>query len=61
MDGEIKAEVDAAVKIAKTEAEVGMDDLAGDIYVNNLEGKIRGTVPWVHYEHKRFGPAVNTP
>lgn len=59
MDGEIKSEVDAAVKIAKAEAEVGMDELAGDIYVNNLEGKIRGTLPWQMLEHKRIGPAVN--
>ncbi|XP_046667981.1 pyruvate dehydrogenase E1 component subunit alpha type II, mitochondrial-like isoform X2 [Homalodisca vitripennis] len=59
LDGEIKAIVDAAVKQAKSDAEVGMDDLAGDIYVNNLEGKIRGTVPWHQLEHKRIGTAAN--
>jgi len=58
-DGEIKTEVDAAVKIAKSEAEIGMEELTGDIYVENLEGKIRGVVPWQLYDHKRVGKAVN--
>lgn len=59
MDSEIKDEVDAASKIAKTEAEIPMEELAGDVYASNLEGKIRGTLPWNHWEHKRLGPAVN--
>lgn len=59
LDGEIKTLVDAAVKIAKTEGEIGMEELTGDIYTNNLEGKIRGTLPWHQLDHKRIGPAVN--
>lgn len=51
--------MDSAIKIAKTEAEIGMEELTGDIYVNNLEGKIRGTLPWQSLEHKRIGPALN--
>lgn len=58
-DGEIKAQVDAAVKSSKTDPEIGMDELPADIYVENLEGKIRGTLPWQLLDHKRIGPAVN--
>ncbi|XP_054258724.1 probable pyruvate dehydrogenase E1 component subunit alpha, mitochondrial isoform X2 [Macrosteles quadrilineatus] len=58
-DGEIKAQVDAAVKSAKSDPEIGMDELPADIYVENLEGKIRGVLPWQLLDHKRIGPAVN--
>jgi len=59
LDGEIKAEVDAATKLAKSDPEIGIDELTADIYVENLEGKIRGTLPWQLLDHKRIGPAVN--
>lgn len=58
-DGEIKATVDAAVKIAKSECEVGPEELTGDIYCNNLEPYIRGTIPWDKHKHIRIGAAVN--
>lgn len=58
-DGEIKAEVDAAVKISKADVEVGPEELTGDIYCNNLEPYIRGTIPWHKHKHIRIGAAVN--
>nr|XP_018907664.1 PREDICTED: probable pyruvate dehydrogenase E1 component subunit alpha, mitochondrial [Bemisia tabaci] len=59
VDGDVKSEVDKAAKIAKSDAETGSDDLAGDIYVVNLEPKIRGVHPWSTIQHKRIGPALN--
>ncbi|RZF41600.1 hypothetical protein LSTR_LSTR000314 [Laodelphax striatellus] len=51
IDVEVKAEVDAAVKIAKSEAEIGLDELANDIYSNDLEKEIRSTTPFLFYKH----------
>lgn len=59
IDGKIRAEIDDATKKAKADKEVGMDEFAGDIYANNLEGKIRGLSIWDQHVHKRVGPAVN--
>ncbi|XP_075216303.1 pyruvate dehydrogenase E1 component subunit alpha, mitochondrial-like [Lycorma delicatula] len=59
MDGEIKGKIDEAVKLAKADVEVGMDELTADIYANELESNVRGTTPWVTYKHKRIGKAVN--
>lgn len=59
IDTNIRAEIDEATKKAKTEKEIGLDELAADIYVTNLEGPIRGLSIFESYEHKRIGPAVN--
>lgn len=59
MDGEIKGIVDEAVKKAKTDVEIGMDELTADIYVNELERDVRGTTPFQPFTHKRIGQAFN--
>lgn len=59
IEGDIRTSVDEATKRSKSEKEVGFDDLAGDIYSVNLEGKIRGVTPFAPLDHKRIGPAVN--
>lgn len=51
--------MDEAVKKAKVDVEVGMDELPADIYALNLEGPIRNVTPFNPLEHKRIGPAVN--
>ncbi|CAG9571818.1 unnamed protein product [Danaus chrysippus] len=53
IDTKIRKEVDEAVKMAKSEPEVGPEELAGDIYYKNLEPFIRGVQPnspLQHYE-----------
>merc|ERR1712024_245948 len=42
---DVKKAVDADVKKAKTDGEIGAEELFYDIYENNLEGKIRGVAP----------------
>merc|ERR1711936_1353209 len=56
---EVKKAVDADVKKAKTDGEIGAEELFYDIYENNLEGKIRGVAPWDQHEHKKTQVAQN--
>ncbi|XP_066254408.1 pyruvate dehydrogenase E1 component subunit alpha, mitochondrial-like isoform X1 [Euwallacea similis] len=59
IDAKIRTEVDEATKKAKADKEVGLDELAADIYAHNLEGDIRGISLFQPLKHKRLGPAVN--
>nr|XP_018905908.1 PREDICTED: probable pyruvate dehydrogenase E1 component subunit alpha, mitochondrial isoform X1 [Bemisia tabaci]XP_018905910.1 PREDICTED: probable pyruvate dehydrogenase E1 component subunit alpha, mitochondrial isoform X3 [Bemisia tabaci] len=59
IDAEIKKEVDAANKTAKEDTEITMEEIAGDVYSNTLEPKIRNITPWNPLTHKRVGPALN--
>merc|ERR1711887_480175 len=55
----VKKAVDADVKKAKSDGEIGAEELFYDIYENNLEGKIRGVAPWDQHEHKKTQVAAN--
>merc|ERR1719356_623905 len=56
---DVKKAVDADVKKAKTDGEIGAEELFYDIYENNLEGTIRGIAPWDQHEHKKTQVAQN--
>ena len=51
--------MDEDVKKAKSDKEIGLDEMVTDIYADNKESIIRGTTPWDHYQHKTLGTAVN--
>jgi len=51
--------VDAATKIAKNEPEIGIEELAADIYSVNLETQIRNILPNEALKHTNVGPAKN--
>jgi len=55
----VKKAVDADVKKAKSDGEIGAEELFYDIYENNLEGTIRGIAPWDQHAHKKTQSAVN--
>ena len=55
----IKKEVDAEVKKAKTDPEIGVEELFNDTYENNLGGDIRGLLPWEKHPHKKTQKAIN--
>uniref|UniRef100_A0A8D8TZ25 Pyruvate dehydrogenase E1 component subunit alpha n=1 Tax=Cacopsylla melanoneura TaxID=428564 RepID=A0A8D8TZ25_9HEMI len=59
IDTEVKAEIDATLKKARADVEIGPDELTGDIYAEPLESAIRGTTPFNTFTHKRIGKAVN--
>ncbi|KAK2715736.1 hypothetical protein QYM36_010342 [Artemia franciscana] len=59
IDLEVRQTVDDATKQAKVDPEVGIDDLAGDIYSLPIETKIRGVTSFDTINHKRIGRAVN--
>lgn len=56
---EVRKSVDADVKKAKTDPEIGVEELYYDVYEENLQGKIRGLTPWDKHEHKKTQKAIN--
>ena len=59
MEQEIRKSVDADVKKAKSDPEIGVEELYYDVYENNLEGKLRGLLPGEKHEHKKTQKALN--
>merc|ERR1712106_1253092 len=59
IETEVKKSVDADVKKAKNDGEIGTEELFYDIYENNLGGEIRGIAPWDKHEHKKTQTAIN--
>jgi hypothetical protein len=59
LDNEIRVTIDEAVKKAKTDNEIGLNELTCDIYSAPLEVTVRGITPWNNLENKRLGPAIN--
>lgn len=59
IETEIRVKVDEATKKAKTDAEIGMEELAADVYAAPLESALKGTTPWNAHTLKRVGAAVN--
>ena len=56
---QVRQLVDADVKKAKTDGEIGAEELYYDVYENNLEGKLRGIAPWDKHDHKKTQVAQN--
>jgi pyruvate dehydrogenase E1 component alpha subunit len=51
IDAKVRTEVDEATKLAKTDAEIGVEELSGDIYYNNVHTEIRGILPSAPLKH----------
>ena len=56
---DVKKQVDEDVKKAKSDTEIGVEELFFDMYEDNLQGKIRGIAPWDKHEHKKTQKAQN--
>ena len=52
--------IDEAVKRAKSDKEIGLDELAADICVDPIDNRIRGVTAFDTLNHKRIGAAVNS-
>lgn len=59
IDQDVRQVIDDAVKRAKSDKEIGLDELTADISVNMIDNRIRGVTPFDVLPHKRIGPAVN--
>ncbi|XP_076041504.1 putative pyruvate dehydrogenase E1 component subunit alpha, mitochondrial isoform X2 [Oratosquilla oratoria] len=59
IDQEVRKEVDENVKLAKTDKEIPVQELAADVYSNPLEENIRGTTPFDSYTHQRIAQPFN--
>ncbi|KAI1294829.1 putative pyruvate dehydrogenase E1 component subunit alpha, mitochondrial [Halotydeus destructor] len=59
IDADIKKEIDEATKLARTDAEIPVEELYGDIYVNPLEEKIRGITPFTEHRHIKVRAPIN--
>lgn len=53
IDLTVRKEVDADVKKAKSDGEIGVEELYYDVYEQNLEGDLRGLTPWDLHKHKK--------
>ena len=56
---DVKKQVDEDVKKAKSDGEIGVEELFFDMYEENLQGKIRGITPWDKHDHKKTKTAQN--
>merc|ERR1712227_652755 len=54
LEMEVRKSVDADVKRAKTDPEIGVEELYYDVYENNLQGQIRGLLPWENMSIKKL-------
>lgn len=54
IDAEIKSEIDDAVKAARSDGEIGLEELYGDVYANPLETNIRGMTPFTSHQHLKI-------
>ena len=59
IDTDVRKEVDEAVKIAKTDKEIAVQELAADVYSEPIETVIRGTTPFDPYNHQRLSKIIN--
>lgn len=59
IDTEVRKEVDESVKVAKTDKEIPVQELAADVYLNPLETTIRGCTPFDPYTHQRISKVIN--
>ncbi|CAG7826365.1 unnamed protein product [Allacma fusca] len=59
IDTSVREEIDKAVKASKSDSEIGLDELAADIYAVNLEPVIRGVTSLDTVKHVNIGSRVN--
>ena len=53
IDLTVRKEVDADVKKAKADGEIGIEEFYYNVYEQNLEGDLRGLTPWDLHKHKK--------
>lgn len=59
IDSQIKADIDAAVKVSKSDKEIGLPELYTDVYGNNIEPLIRGIRNVDQHPHATLNHMVN--
>jgi len=59
IESECREEVDQAVVQAKSDAEIGLEELYTDVYVQPLQSTIRGTKSNTFHQHQRLSKPFN--
>lgn len=59
IDAEIKIEIDAAIKSAREDPELPVEELYADVYANPLETQIRGMTPFTEHKHLSINKPLN--
>ena len=59
IDQAVKEEIDKAVKEAKADGEISLEELSADVYSENLEGALRGITAADKLKHINLGPRIN--
>ena len=55
----VKKEMEAEVKKARDDSEIGVEELFFDMYHTSLHPRIRGIAPWDLHDHKNTQVAIN--
>lgn len=59
IEDKVRMDVDVATQEAKTDAELGVEELYADVYLNPLTQSIRGTTPDSYHPHIRINQPFN--
>ena len=59
IDQEVRQVIEDAVKRAKSDKEIGLEELTADISCNPIDTRVRGVTAFDTLSHRRLGPAVN--
>jgi pyruvate dehydrogenase E1 component alpha subunit len=59
LDKKVKKIVDGAIKAAKADKEVGLEELTYDIYANQVIPEVRSVNPFQNMKHKTTGLVIN--
>jgi pyruvate dehydrogenase E1 component alpha subunit len=59
LDKKVKKIVDGAIKTAKADKEVGLEELTYDIYANQVIPEVRSVNPFQNMKHKTTGLVIN--
>lgn len=59
IDQDVRQVIDDAVKRAKADKEIGLDELTADILSEPIDTRVRGVTAFDTLTHRRLGPAVN--
>merc|ERR1719466_596658 len=59
IEQKVRKDVETETKKAKEDGQIGEEELYWDMYSSNLEGTIRGILPWDQHHHRNTQQPIN--
>jgi len=59
IEQKVRKDVETETKKAKDDGQIGEEELYWDMYSSNLEGTIRGILPWDQHQHRNTQQPIN--